>query len=428
MRVRMTLLAAGLAAVLLAATPSVAGAYPLRDRGLSIHVLANRPVIAGHPLWIYGRLAGPDNADKTVRLYHRIAGAPSFTLISVTRTDSAGRYVFMRASGIVMTNRAWFVRGPRGTHSSTLFLPVQALITLNSAPAQAITRHPVVFSGHVTPDHAGSAILLQVERGNSDSWRTVALGRVGPNSNYQFSRGWRVAGDRVVRVAMPADVRNAWSVSQPVPVIVQQAQIPDFTIGTTNPIVANDQQATISGTLFMPGSTTTPDPGVSVELMARPDVGGPFTEIQSATTSSSGQYAFTVESNVNHWYIVKTVSAPARHTAQLFEGVQDTVTINPVTSTSTVGRTVTFTGTVSPGKDGHVIYLQILGPDNNWHTVGKSVVLAGSVYSLSYPLGEPGTYQFRAQITGGPVNVGGASQTATVDVSPAPVSALPNNS
>jgi hypothetical protein len=427
MRIRMTLLAAGLTAMLLAATPTVAGAHPVRDRGLSIHVLANRPVIAGHALWIYGRLSGPNDAHRVIRLYHRIADAPRFTLISVTHTDSAGRYVFMRASGVVMTNRAWFVRGPRGTHSRTLFLPVRALITLNSAPAQAITRHPVVFSGHVTPNHAGSQVLLQVERGNSDDWRTVDQSRVGAGSNYEFSQAWRIAGDREVRVAMRGDARNAWSVSQPVAVVVQQAQVPDFTINTSDPIVANNQPATISGTLYMPGSTTQPDPGVAVELMARPDSGGPFGEVQSVTTDPNGQYSFSVQSNTNHWYVVRTVTAPARHTAQLFEGVQDTVTISPTTSSSTVGKTITFTGTVSPGKDGHVIYLQILGPDNDWHTVGQSTVQGGSVYSLSYPLGEPGTYQFRAQITGGPVNVGGASPTATVEVAPAPLSSLPNN-
>ena len=42
-------------------------------------------------------------------------------------------------------------------------------------------------------------------------------------------------------------------------------------------------------------------------------------------------------------------------------------------TTSTVNGHITFTGSVSPDKAGHVIYLQKFGKDGDWHTVEVSV-------------------------------------------------------
>ncbi len=78
-------------------------------------------------------------------------------------------------------------------------------------------------------------------------------------------------------------------------------------------------------------------------------------------------------------------------------------------STSTVGGKVTFTGSVAPDKAGHVIYLQRLGADGDWHTVEVRTVAPGSTFSFGWTFGTAGTKQFRARILGGPENVGAAS-------------------
>jgi hypothetical protein len=115
-------------------------------------------------------------------------------------------------------------------------------------------------------------------------------------------------------------------------------------------------------------------------------------------------------------------------TAVLFEGVQDVLSINSSSSTSTVGGSATFTGNVSPDKAGHVIYLQRLGSDGNWHTVATGYVSPASDFQFQWTFGTPGTKQFRAQITGGPANVGGASAPTTVVVTLPAVSSLPTTS
>jgi hypothetical protein len=132
-----------------------------------------------------------------------------------------------------------------------------------------------------------------------------------------------------------------------------------------------------------------------------------------------------VQSTTNDSYQVRTVNSPRRATAQLFEGVQDAVTMSASTTSSTVGSHITFTGNVSPDKAGHVIYLQKLGADGDWHTVEARRVHHNSTFSFGWTFGYAGTKQFRARITGGPANVGGVSPAVTVNVTPAAASALP---
>jgi hypothetical protein len=425
MRLRFTMLALALSAVTGLAMTPLAGAAPQRDRGLTIHAVPHS-IIAGEPVLIYGRLAN-HQGGRLIRLYHRIAGQPSFSLIGRTHTDQVGRYEFTRQENVVETNRSWFVRGPGLTHSRTVHERVAALVSLAASSDTSTTRHPIIFSGHLTPNHAGSVVLLQVQKGSSDDWMTLKRGVVGPNSNYQISDAWRTAGARDVRVLFRGDARNVPSASDPVSVVIQQAEVPSFTINTSDPIVTDDSPATISGTLFAPGSTSTPEPGKTVELFGHEPGHGHFRELQSTTTNSSGGYSFTVQSTTNEWYQVRTVSSPRRATAQLFEGVQDAVTMEASSTSSTVGGHITFSGTVSPDKAGHVIYLQKFGADGDWHSVEKRLVRPNSTFSFGWTFGSTGAKQFRARITGGPANVGGVSPAVTVDVVPTPVSALPGS-
>ena len=96
-------------------------------------------------------------------------------------------------------------------------------------------------------------------------------------------------------------------------------------------------------------------------------------------------------------------------------------------STSTVDGHVVFTGNVSPDKAGHAIYLQKLGKDGDWHTVEVRFVNNASTFQFGWTFGTAGTKEFRARITGGPANVGGASAPVTIVVSQPPLSSLPTS-
>lgn len=424
MRLRFTVLAAVLVAFASAAVTSTAGAAPHHNRGLTIHAIPHS-IVAGDAVLIYGRLQGPDHGNQAIRLYHRIALRPFFTLISTTRTDSSGLYEFTRAEGIVLTNRSWFVRGPGTTHSQTVHEQVEAEVSLVSSAVTGTTRHALTFSGHVTPNHAGNLVLLQQQNAAGTNWHTIGHTRTGPGSNFLITHAWRVPGAYDVRALLPGDPRNVASPSSPDSVIIQQTEVPDFTVKTSDPIVTIGSPYTVSGALFEPGSTT-PEPSTSVSLYARTPTGGPFRELQSTTTGTDGSYSFqNLTSSINQLYQVRTTFAPKRRSAVLFEGVQDTIMLASSSSTSTVGGTVTFSGNVSPDKAGHAIYLQRLGSDGNWHTVATSFVNNASNYQFQWTFGTPGTKEFRARITGGPLNVGNASQPITIAVTLPPVSSLP---
>lgn len=426
MRLRITVLACALAACAGAAVPCVAGAAPVHNRGLTIHAVPHT-IIAGEAVLIYGQLNGTDHANQPIYLYHRINPSRRFSLISVTHTNADGQYEFTRAEGVVLTNRSWFVRGPAATHSRTVHEQVAALVSIAPSSASGTTRHPIVFSGHVTPAHAGARVKLQEQKGSSDDWHTIMTARLDASSDYNLAYAWRVPGAYNVRVMFPGDGRNVSAPSDTAAVIVQQTEIPGFSIQSSNPVTPNGQAVTISGTLDQPG-TTTGEPNTSVSLFeAAPGTSG-FHELTTTTTSADGAYSFgNVTSSTNRLYQVRTTFAPRRHSAVLFEGVQDVVTMQSSAQTSPVGGAVTFTGSVSPDKAGHVVYLQRMGTDNDWHTVARRYITNASTYQFTWTFGTAGTKQFRSRITGGPANIGGASAPVTIAVSQPPLSSLPTS-
>ena len=425
MRLRITVLACALAALAGAAAPSIAGAGPIHNRGLTIHAVPQH-IIAGEAVLIFGHLRGPDHANQVITLHHRINPNPGFTIIGTTRTNANGQYEFTRQLGIVDTNREWFTRGPGATHSRTVHERVDALVSLASSSTSGLTRHPIVFSGHVTPDHTGGVVALQQQKGSSDDWKTIKTARIGAGSNYTISHAWRVPNAYDVRVKFRGDARNTRAVSDVSSVVIEQTEVPGFTITTSDPIVQNGQAVTISGVLDSPGSTSG-EPNTSVSLFAKvPQSAHPFREVTTTTTAADGSYSFNnVASTTNELYLVRTTFKPRRHTAVLFQGVQDVVSMSASSTTSTVDGHIVFTGNVSPSKAGHAIYLQKLGKDGDWHNVEVRFINNASTFQFGWTFGAAGTKEFRARIAGGPGNVGGASAPVTIVVSQPALSTLP---
>lgn len=428
MRPRFTVLALLVSTLAFVSVPAISQAAPRHDRGLTIAATPD-PATAGEGVLIYGKLLGANPGGQTIYLYHRVNPAQGFTLIGKAKTDQYGLYEFPRAEGVVTSNREWFVTDPMypGVHSRTVHEFVYAEVNLASSTQDGTTNQPIVFSGNVTPNHAGNRILLQEEGGaTGNSWRTIKSTRIGPGSTYSISYRFRVPNGYTLRTLLPADPRNIASVSAPLSVSVQQTQKPGFTINSSQPVIQYGNSAAISGTLDLAG-TTTPDPNVYVTLWGR-TAGGPFHTIGTPVeTDSSGDYSFTVSPTYNMLYQVRTTYAPPKHrsTAVLFEGVQSVVSLNPVPPTAVVGQKISFTGSVSPDKAGHVIYLERLGADGHWHIAEVSFVRSDSTYAFGWKFGNPGTKEFRVAIPGGPYNVGGASSPATITVSLPPVTSLP---
>lgn len=416
MRLRISV-AASLSAALLATVPGAATArihhHPRRNHRLTINAFPN-PVLAGEGVLIYGQLEGADVGGQTIRLYHHVAGgAPGYSLIGTTTTDALGNYEFTRAEGIVETNRDWFVRGPGGSHSRTLHEHVEALVTVKASTTTATTGQRVVFTGHVTPNRAFERVLLQEQSGNSDDWHTLRSALLGPGSSYAVAYTWRAPGERDVRVVLPADRRNISSASDTVTITVQQRQLAGFTIASSDPIVPYGQSVTISGVLT-PGATAQP---AQVQLWARPASGGPFQMVGTTDVGSNGSYTFTEMPAFDTVYQGRTTFGAVRHSALLWQGVRDMLTLNANSTTSTAGGAVVFTGTVTPKKAFHVIYLERLGADGDWHPVEAAFVKPDSTYQFTWRFAKAGAFTFRTRISSDRANVGTASAPVTVTVS-----------
>src|ERR1700722_16322265 len=337
MRVRVTVLVAALMACACAVTPSIAAAHgPIRDRALTIH---NSPqsIVAGDPVLIYGRLLGRESANQRIVLWHRINPQTRFTVIGRARTDSSGRYEFTRQNGIVQTNRSWYVTGPALSHSQTVHEQVSAEVTLTPSATEASTRHPITFTGQVSPGHAGQTIDLEAQRGDSNNWNTIKTARLDGSSSYSIPVAWRFPGPRNVRAVFPGDPRNTRGISAVSSVIVEQTEVPGFTIQSSDPIVPDQAPATISGTLLA-SSGSAAEAGVSVALYTRPPGQHEWSETQTTTTGLDGSYSFTVQGSTNELYQARTTFAPVRDSAVVFQGVQDVVSITSSATTPCVGH------------------------------------------------------------------------------------------
>jgi len=410
---------------LLLALPSRTEAAPRHDHGLTIAVTPD-PITAGQGVLIYGRLTGPDSAGKRIWLFHRIDPAERFTPVSVTRTNRSGFYEFVRADGVVKSNRNWFVLGPHNTHSRTLHEWVSADVTLSPSVTTATTADTVTFSGTVFPAHRHQRVLLQEQNSiTGNGWKTIALGYTTDASSFSIAHRFRSAGSYTLRALFPDNPRNIASQSAGISLTVQQNQNPSFTINASAPVVTNGQSVTISGTLYAAGSTSTVQPNTVVTLYGR-QANGSLRALEATTTDSSGNYSFTQMPMHNMVYRVATGSGKPGKTAELYVGVQDVVNGTLSSSTIAVGDAVKVTGTVTPDHSGHALYLQEQNSAGQWVDVESGYVSHASTFAFTYTPGQTGALNLRVQITGGPWNVGGVSSVLALTVSgAAPVSSLP---
>ena len=422
MRVRFVLLAA-LAAVIALAAPVAASAKrhrhnpPHRNRGLTIAATPN-PISTGEPVLIYGQLNGPSHAGVQVTLWHHInRRTRGFTVVQRTTTDANGFWSITRAAGVVTTNRSWFATAGRGVHSRTIHERVRATVTLNEPTGPLTTRTPIAFTGTVAPNHAGERVVLQQQVGpNGDQWRTIDSGRIAAGSTFSIVHRFAQPGDRTLRAVFRGDRRNVRGESTPISITVQQQQATGFTIAGSAPSIDFGQPVTISGTLANGANT-------SVTLFGRDEQSGGFQPLAASTTDGSGGYSFTQSPARNTIYQVRVTTTPATKTALLFVGVHDVVSIAASTTSGKVGDAVTFSGTVTPNKTGHVVFLQRMD-GGVWRTVVVGRVGAGSNYALAYVLDSAGSIPFRVLVPGGPANQRGISPAVTVTVVPSAASTL----
>jgi len=410
--------ATALAVSLVALAPAGAVAAGHRRANGSCHInihVAPRQTTAGDPVVIFGRLACPRHAGRTVRLFHHVRGVPGVQPVGVTHTDARGFYEFSRADGKVESNRYWFVRS-RGARSARSAIRVAAQVTL-SGPAQGTQlltgpKNAVTFTGTVAPADVGARVILQRQNATTgtDDWRRIDAGRVMAGGSFSIKHTFVVPGDASIRVLVRSQGRNIPSPSNLLEYEISQAQNPALTIMSSQDPISFGQSLTISGILAQ-------GPLQPVTLLARTARQGDFVPVAVATTDAQGSYTFPVQAPANNTQY--QVRGGGRSSAVLFEGVHDLLTAQASSNTVKAGQSVTFSGTVAPDHTGHVIYLERQNAGSGeFHIVQVASVGSGSRYSITHRIYDAGNDVFRVYIPGGPENEGAASQAFTIQVSP----------
>jgi phospholipase C len=186
-----------------------------RQRARPSIATAPDPSVAGERVLVFGRVRGA-RRGTIVRLYRQLPSRGRFGQVAVRRTGRHGVYVFRRTPGVLYTNRRFYVVA-RGRRSATVTQAVQALVTMSASSTAVSPGQNVTFSGHVTPNHAREAMLLQEQRPDG-SWMLLATAPLDAGSDYAASTQLTSEGTFTFRAVLAGDLRNVGSRSAAVTV------------------------------------------------------------------------------------------------------------------------------------------------------------------------------------------------------------------
>jgi hypothetical protein len=429
--------AAAASAVLLTLAPAFASAAGRHHAGLrsaggcrvSLSV-APRLLTAGGKVTATGRLACSGQGaveGQAVTLYEGSLVTPGYTANGTGTTEKNGEYKIETPTPLTADSRFYAVAD--GAQSPYRTVKVAASVELKGpAEGQQLLaglrtghRNRVTFTGTVSPADIGALVVLQRQDAlTGNEWHRIGFGHVVAGASpsqgsFSIPHQFVVPGDADIRVVIRSQSRNSASQSNILTYEISQAQNAALTIKSSADPITVGEHVTISGVLA--GGSSTP-----VTLLARNIHQHGFAPVALAKTDATGAYEFPAQSPVDS--TLYEVQGNGRTSAVLYEGVRDSLTasVSPGTSTQ-VGQTLTFSGTVSPEIIGHVIYLEqqdASGP--GFHVVEVSTITAAG-FAIEHTVYEAGTSVFRVRIPGDPQNGGGVSQSFTITVAPAPSAA-----
>jgi hypothetical protein len=384
--------------------------------------VAPRIIATGDTDTIWGQLSCQrpiSVANRVVRLFEHLRGTPGLTFVQRATTNVNGFYEIEQAAGAVTTNR-WYVVRSLGAQSRRKGVRVEAEVNL-AGPPEGTTiytgpKNAVTFTGNVNPPDTGAVAILQRQNAvTGNEWHGIDRAIVQADGSFSITHTFRYPGDADIRVLVRSQDRNIPSRSNVLTYEISQAQNPGLTISSSADPITFGQSVMIGGTLLGGAAQR-------VTLYAR-TVGQRFAAIAESTTNTEGDYAFPAQSPMNSTFY--RVEGNSKHSAVLFEGVRSLLTAAVSRTTVQAGMPVTFSGAVAPDRSGEIVYLErknAAGP--GYHVIQVATIGAGSTYSIEHRFYDPGTKVVRIYVPGGPQNSAAASPPFTIEVTPAPVSAL----
>ncbi len=388
---------------------------------------------SGEAAQLFGRLGciGDSVSGQTVTVYSRASGASEFTELGTTSTGPAGVYSTVASKLTADTSFYASADGTRSLDKEVRVAPVVTFVGPGETAARGpegmalLTgpRHRVTFTGAVPPANAGALVVLQRENATSsgftwfEEWRAIQLGSVAVGGTYAITHTFVLPGDANLRVlVLPHGRFDEHAISNALSYEISQPENASLTLaGSPNPI-SDGGAVTLTGRVA--GA-----PDAPVTLMAHTD-GAPFATVASMTSNAAGEYSFMQSPQTSTYYQVD--SGSARSSVQ-FEGVKYALTAASSAEAVHSGEGVTFSGTVTPIHEGHIVYLerQNAGPRGGYHIVDTGAVSATGTYTITDYLFGAGSGVYRVAIPGDFANQAAVSRMFAITVGAPTPSLLP---
>jgi hypothetical protein len=416
---------AAAAALIPAAAATAAGRHRRADAGpgsgcrVTLNV-APRRITAGETALAFGYVkchSGSEAGGQTVTLYQASPPAPAYGVAGTTTSNSQG---FYEISINPLTVNSSFYAIAASAQSRHQNVKVAAQVEVKGPPEGVVPdalrtgrANRVTFTGTVSPADEGALLILQRQNAiNGNEWHRIGLGVVGKGGSFSIGHRFVVPGDANLRVVVRGGARNIASASNILSYEIVQAQNKELTIESSADPISYGQTVTISGALA--GTPNTP-----VRLLARSARQNGYAPVGEVKTNSSGDYTFPAQTPLANTYY--RVDGAGKSSAVLYEAVKYVLTAGVSNTTVQAGQPLTFSGTVTPGETGHVIYLERENADGlgAFHVIEVGTVSAGGTYSIVHAFYGVGTDVVRIKIPGGPQNGTTDSQTFTIPVTPA---------
>jgi hypothetical protein len=375
-----------------------------------------RFLTSGESAQLFGQLLCTHSAPTTgqpLTVYEHVAGTPGFQVLGATATGAGGVYSILAPS--LTADTSFYATSPTG-RSGTRVVHVAPQVTLKG-PAENVqlltgARHGVTFSGSVAPLDEGAEVLLQRESAtSSEDWLVLKQGVVGAGGAYSLTHNFGRPGDANLRVVVRAHHNfGVRAISNTLSYSISQRQNPRLTINSSSFPLAAGQSTQITGTLAGGADK-------AVTLLAR-GYAGAFVAVAHGTTDANGNYSFGQSPLQSTFYRVSSASVTS---ALLFEGVAPVTTAGASASTLQSGQALTVSGTVTPARVGHTVYLERQNAfGGGYHVVDVGTVAADGSYAIVHAIFGKGAEVFRVKVPGDHVNQASSSAPFTIQVTPAP--------
>lgn len=160
------------------------------------------PISFGQSVTISGKIAAP---SAPVTLLERNRLQRGFTAIATVTAAGDGSYTF--PAQMPQQSTFYKVTGA-GKTSSRLYEGVRYGLTASASASSVQAGQPIIFSGTLTPGHAGHPVYLQVQNGTGVGFHTVEVGQVTSAGTYALEHTLYATGTRQLRVRVPGDPEN----------------------------------------------------------------------------------------------------------------------------------------------------------------------------------------------------------------------------